>query len=856
MPRTTNRIQREANTNPTRKRGAQADRFATREAIDNRVALRRKVTTPPSTVNQASRTIDATIVTTTPVRIYDWSTDEYVDEVLLPSGMTPNPAGVQLRRQHYRYDPTDVLGSVGNIRAGDDEAVATLEFSSAPDVEPLFVRVKEGHLRGVSVGGQYETQRYTQIAAGKKATVAGREWTAAPDAPLRIVEEWMLDEVSVVVRGADANALTRSGKPRIRTRSTNGQKQENQQRGNGTATRNGADHQQGQTPGTEAMKLSKRAINYLRTLGLAANATMAAAVTFARGLTPDQLEGLYTESPQSQRVIEAQRADDPSDDDDSDDEEFETAGGTATATRTARRSANTATRSTTNTATRSTANTATRERVQDGDELPNDNPLTDTDRESLLRADRQRQAAIRRMATADIPADLVERACEEGWTEDQAGRRFYQHVQRQARPAIGNGDNRERGPAVHRTAGPTIEALQAAVLMRQGFNLENEHFRTEQAQSIFERANLGWLARFNRELDDRGNSSAERIVETGRRYRHDHAMRTLERMMEAQGRRVPTDPDTLVERSFGGSYLPRVFGAILSVGVVVGFMEYQDSTRGWVSEADWNDFRDNQPIGLDAKSSLKKHVRNTQAKTIELGDFGDKYAVNRFCGVFQLDDMDFTDDLISANQQIPRELGKMAASLRPDLIYAVMQSNPTLLDGTALFHASRGNLLTSTAFGLTGLTAAEAAMALQTVTDASGKAKARNLMMGHLVVPRSLRMSAKQATKSARVVSSTTQGDTNPHDGEYSLHSDARLDVGVTDPRTEATVAGSATRWFGGEQGGQHGLQVGYRRGTGRAPQIRGQRNTTPGVWGYCWDVAMDIGVGVVSPVGLIRCDA
>ncbi len=176
-------IARDATTNPKRQRGTtRRDRFTTREAIDNRVAMRRKVATPPSSVNASNRSIDATICTTAPVRIYDWENDEYVDEVLLPSGMKPNPAGMQLRRQHWRYDPTDVLGSVGNIRVSDDAVVATLEFSAAPDVEPIFVRVKEGHLKNVSIGGQYETQRYTQIGAGKKATIAG---VNGPPRPMR-----------------------------------------------------------------------------------------------------------------------------------------------------------------------------------------------------------------------------------------------------------------------------------------------------------------------------------------------------------------------------------------------------------------------------------------------------------------------------------------------------------------------------------------------------------------------------------------------------------------------------------------------------------------------------------------------
>jgi hypothetical protein len=292
--------------------------------------------------------------------------------------------------------------------------------------------------------------------------------------------------------------------------------------------------------------------------------------------------------------------------------------------------------------------------------------------------------------------------------------------------------------------------------------------------------------------------------------------------------------------------------------VMQGFATYADSTVGWVSEADWTDFRMNQPFQVDLQSGLKLHTRGVTAQDIQLQDVGETYAVKRYTGKFVVDEMDIIDDRFGANQMMPAMLGRAAAELRPDLVYALLMANANLSDSTALFAAGRNNVVTGTTLSVAGLTSAENRLALQTILDNTGRPKSLNLRAGWLIVPRTLRQQAKRITGSANNNngSTTDTPEMNPHQGEYQYRSDARLDNGVINPLTNNLVAGSASTHYVIEETGQHGVQVGYRQGTGRAPSIRSHVLNNPGQWGLAWDVLYDLGVGVVSPRGMVRITA
>jgi hypothetical protein len=785
-----------------------------RSAATHTVRRAAAAPTPPKSLDANTRTVRAVIATDTPVRIYDdLGNDQYgeIDEVLLPSGMV-EPARMRLRLDHNTYQSLGVIGSVFDFAISERQIEATLKFSAAEDVEEIFQRVIEGNLDSVSIGATYRMRDTVTLQPGQSQRVGGVNYTAA-DVPLRIVQQWTPEETSIVDYPADPKAVIRSASAarsrQIRTRTN--QRTQSQPR----------------LPDSGPITTGERMTTQNR--GTRRN----------RG--PENQSG---NKPRVRRsaAIDPQIQDAPADDDSTivvgDDVSETQRARTPEQTRVAAQLAEMTAR-----ADRRAGTDATAEQL-----------------DAARRDERARVARIRELG-ADQPDELVTRAINDGLSPEQFGLAVLERMRGESagHRTSQSGDGINRAPAVHSQRSASVEALQAAVLMRAGVRLDNPVFATETARVVLERSEIGWLYRFNRDIADRGNTDAEQIVDVGRRYASDSSARTCERLLEMTTREgAPNDVEEIVQRSFSSPYLPRVFGSIVSVGLVAGYMEYPDSTSGWTSEADWADFRNNQPIGLDATQGLRRHTRGTEAKDVDFADYGEAYAVNRYTGRFVLDEQDIIDDTVGANQTMPVQMGAMAARLRPDLVYAVLQTNGNLSDGTALFHSSRGNVVTTNALSLDNLGKAEAAMASQTVKTKSGVARPLNLMAGWVVVPRALRPLGKQIVSSASVVhGNTTQtGNVNPFAGEYQLRSDARLDVGVVNPLTEAKTTGSATTWYLFEQSGQQAIQVGYRRGTGRAPSIRVRPLTQPGQFGLGWDIAHDVGVGVIKAAAMVRCTA
>jgi len=777
--------------------------------------VRRAAAAPatPKSLDADNRTVRAVIATDTPVRIYDdLGNDQYgeIDEVLLPSGMV-EPARMRLRVDHATYHSLGVIGSVFDFAISERQIEATLKFSAAADVEEIFQRVIEGNLDSVSIGATYRMRDTVTLQPGQSQRVGGVNYTAA-DVPLRIVQTWTPEETSIVDYAADPKAVIRSASAartrQIRTRTKH-------------RTQSHA-----RLPDTGPITTGERMTTQNR------------GTRRSRG--PENQSGPNTRVRRS-AAIDPQIQDAPADDDTTivvDDTAETQRARTPEHTRVAAQLAEMTAR-----ADRMAGTDATAEQL-----------------DAARRDERARVARIRELG-ADQPDELVTRAINDGLSPEQFGLAVLERMRGESagHRTSQSGDGIHRAPAVHSQRSASVEALQAAVLMRAGVRLDNPVFASESARVVLERSEIAWLYRFNRDIADRGNSETEQIVDVGRRYASDSSARTCERLLEMTTREgAPNDVEEIVARSFSSPYLPRVFGSIVSVGLVQGYMEFPDSTIGWTSEADWADFRNNQPIGLDATQGLRRHTRGTEAKDVDFADYGEAYAVNRYTGRFVLDEQDIIDDTVGANQTMPVQMGAMAARIRPDLVYAVLQTNGNLADGTALFHSSRGNVVTTNALSLDNLGKAEAAMASQTVKSKSGVARPLNLMAGWVVVPRALRPLGKQIVSSASVVhGNTTQtGNVNPFAGEYQLRSDARLDVGVVNPLTEAKTTGSATTWYLMEQSGQQAIQVGYRRGTGRAPSIRVRPLANPGQFGLGWDIAHDVGVGVIKAAAMVRCTA
>jgi hypothetical protein len=786
-------------------------RRGTNTAEQRSTQRRAKAPKAPTTLDDNARTVRAVIATDTPVQIYDdLGNGEYgyVDEVLLPGGMVAVDK-LRLRLDHNTYGSRGVIGRVSELETNATEVTGLLHFSRAADVDEVFQRVREGNLDAVSVGATYRMKDTTTLQPGESATYAGTKYTATKN-PMRIVQKWTPNETSVVDEGADPRAVIRSKQSEnIRTRTEATQQLPRTKPGIGGATFNEGDDMtktKRRVTRVGAQSASVQANQAASTERRAKRATVAATLALDNAALEQDNDDQGDEHAQTARAHHANRV-----------AEID------------RRADS-----------RAAAAGATPEQA-----------------DQIRRDERARVARIRELGQGQ-PDELTARAIEDGLSPEQFGLAVLERMRgvSAGHQTAQSGDGVNRAPAAHvRRNAPTEQSLQAGLLMRAGINLQNPVFATEQARVVLERQHCGWLYRMNADIADEGNSDLEQIIELGRRFSNDSAPRTCERLLTVAQMDGGDDYEETVNRAFSTPFLPRVFGSIVSVGLIQGYLEYQDSTVGWVAEADWSDFRQNQPIGIDATQGLRKHTPNTRAKSVDFADFGEAYAIARYTGYFAIDEIHVINDAVGMGQTVPQQLGEMAARLRPDLLYAAMQRNSNLADGNPWFHSSRGNVIFSNALSLDNLGKAEALMAAQTVSTKAGIPRPLNLMAGYLIVPRALRALGKQVVNSALVVSgsTTTQGNINPHDGEYQLRSDARLDIGVIDPDTETKTTGSTSDFFIAERSGQQAVQVGYRRGTGRAPSIRARPLMAPGEFGWGWDVAHDLGLGVLRPGAMVR---
>jgi len=157
----------------------------------------------PETLDEEKRSIEMVWSTGASVRRHDYRTGKPFDEVLSldPShvDLSRLNAGAPLLDSHKTWNLSGVIGVVENARIeGDGEnqqGRALVRFSERDEVTPIWNDVKNGILRGVSVG--YRVRSYEILEEEGQIPV----WRAV---------DWQPMELSAVPVGADAGAGFRS----------------------------------------------------------------------------------------------------------------------------------------------------------------------------------------------------------------------------------------------------------------------------------------------------------------------------------------------------------------------------------------------------------------------------------------------------------------------------------------------------------------------------------------------------------------------------------------------------------------------------------------------------------------------
>lgn len=167
---------------------------------------------------------------------------------------------------------------------------------------------------------------------------------------------------------------------------------------------------------------------------------------------------------------------------------------------------------------------------------------------------------------------------------------------------------------------------------------------------------------------------------------------------------------------------------------------------------------------LDESGEITHTGRAENGESMRLKTFARGITVSRQLMID--DDLGLLGDMTAA-------MGEAAAQTEADILVALLTGNPKLSDGTAVFHASRGNIGTAGMPTVAALT--EARQAMRTRTGLDGKTIIS-------AAPRYLLVGADLETEAEQILADiqpATAGDVNPFGGKLTLLVEPRLPAGA-----------------------------------------------------------------------------
>lgn len=801
----------------------------------------------PSTLDESSHSVEAVLATENPCMSLDMKTRKsYLEVYLMPGGIWEKQ--VPLIDTHVRDSIDRVKGSVRDIRVEGNQLVGRLYISASEF--GAWDKVSSKHITDVSFGVQpLET---TEIPAGTAREVLGVTYTAPGDQALYVHTAWRLREVSLTPIGADQNAKIR-------------------------------------TVGETKMKKFIREW-LIANMKLRANAS------------EDKAQVLWDSLSTKDRTRAEEACKDREDDEEDDDKEEDKKVKTA-------RSEEEDDKENGSAKDRESDEAEEKDREDedepDGDEkepekskmhrVTRKSVVTEETRSAAIHDERSRVRSIRRAAGKDVPDEIVTRAINEGWTTGRFKGVALNIIREGRARSVGGGgnvDERAREFSSHfgihtrsHDTDCTAAALGAALFTRSYSGARDPvdviggYTRSAEGGDMVVRADVQRMieGRSKTASEDR-RKAAERLLDMGDRYRSISMLEMCDEANRIEGRERGTfDPAERIRAAMSGSALAAIFTTNISAMFLGGYLDAEDTSMGWSTESDVPNFLMNERAIFGKMGNLKKLGRGGTAEDLDTSDWNEQYRISRYAGKFIVDEQDIINDRFGAIEQMaPQDMGLTARQIRPNLLYSLLLSNPVLnQDNTALFHADHGNIVAGAITDFSATVPTANAGPLQNATTAMGKQRLRNRVLNlrprFVLAGTDLEWALNILYKSQqRVIASGSGGTYNPLAAEGSnveVKLDGRLDpLGCYNPDDAktyyaCTTTGATTGRAGGcmmvarpGEGGAKTAEVGYLRGTGRAPRIRsGVLPQGMGQYGFAWDVNMDIGAKILDYRGFVQ---
>ena len=123
-----------------------------------------------------------------------------------------------------------------------------------------------------------------------------------------------------------------------------------------------------------------------------------------------------------------------------------------------------------------------------------------------------------------------------------------------------------------------------------------------------------------------------------------------------------------------------------------GFQEAEETFQLWTSTGEASDFKPIARADLGLFPSLLKVEEGAEYKYATIGDRGITVMVATYGRMIAISRQAIINDDLSILGKLPTKMGRAAKRTIGNLVYGILNDNPNLPDGVALFHADHGNL--------------------------------------------------------------------------------------------------------------------------------------------------------------------
>lgn len=190
------------------------------------------------------------------------------------------------------------------------------------------------------------------------------------------------------------------------------------------------------------------------------------------------------------------------------------------------------------------------------------------------------------------------------------------------------------------------------------------------------------------------------------------------------------------------SDFPEILAAVTNKTLRQAYEAYPRTFALFCRQVLATDFKAMHRVQLGEAPQLLEVGESGEFKRGTLGESKESYKVKTYGRVVAITRQVLINDDLDAFTRIPAMYGNSIAQLESDVVWGIVTSNPTMADGTALFHANHRNLADAgAALDVTSVGAARAAMAKQTGLD---KKTVLNIRPAFLIVPAALELKAEQ----------------------------------------------------------------------------------------------------------------